>query len=354
MKILFLSHTHAFGAFRVGSHHLSGVMARLGNDVVHYSTPFSAFHRWARKVGDDSGWAGLDRPRIDESGVTHVSPSVLVPAGIRARSIHRDLARRGLETEFDLVLIDQPLLWEPGLRNLGKLLVYRPTDLYPLGRKAVLQDKILRFVDGVIGTSQPVTDQFSNVTIPKLTLENGVDSTFTSKYLSKNRRDIAIFVGAFDGRFDLEVVELLAGSNGNWEFLLAGPGGPDKLSLPSNVRVLGAVNYFDLPLLMDEAKIGLLPLSSDPLNAGRSPMKLYEYLASGLNVVTTRTKVLRADPDNGIFAYQGKQDAVVQFRAAAKADAPNERGRLLAEKYTWESKAEQLLEFVQELPIRTK
>ncbi len=44
-RILFLSHTHAFGPFRVGSHHYARTLARGGAEVVHLSTPLSPAHR---------------------------------------------------------------------------------------------------------------------------------------------------------------------------------------------------------------------------------------------------------------------------------------------------------------------
>ena len=44
-RILFLSHSHPFGAFRVGSHHYARVLSERGADVVHLSTPISLIHR---------------------------------------------------------------------------------------------------------------------------------------------------------------------------------------------------------------------------------------------------------------------------------------------------------------------
>lgn len=44
-RVLFLSHSHTFGAFRVGSHHYAREFARLGADVVHLDTDFARASR---------------------------------------------------------------------------------------------------------------------------------------------------------------------------------------------------------------------------------------------------------------------------------------------------------------------
>src|SRR5690606_11227582 len=49
-RILFLSHSHSFGPFRVGSHHLARTLAQRGAEVVHLSTPISVAHRVTGRV----------------------------------------------------------------------------------------------------------------------------------------------------------------------------------------------------------------------------------------------------------------------------------------------------------------
>jgi glycosyltransferase involved in cell wall biosynthesis len=79
------------------------------------------------------------------------------------------------------------------------------------------------------------------------------------------------------------------------EFIIIG-GGPDCATIAAsplrNLRLLGPRPYAMLPAYLQHAHAGILPLNDHPANAGRSPMKLYEYAAAGLPVLATRTPEL--------------------------------------------------------------
>jgi hypothetical protein len=97
-----------------------------------------------------------------------------------------------------------------------------------------------------------------------------------------------VYVGALDRRFDWPTVAGLARSAPTVRIDIFGPAASRPPSLPANVFLPGPVDYTDLPRTLARYRVGLLPLSDEETNIGRSPMKLYEYLASGLNVLTRR------------------------------------------------------------------
>jgi len=103
------------------------------------------------------------------------------------------------------------------------------------------------------------------------------------------------YAGAIDFRFDAELVVRLAKARPEIEFVIIGSG-TDSHSLAApdlqNLRWLGTRPYAQLPAYLQHANVGLLPLNDHPANAGRSPMKLYEYAAAGLSVLATRTQEL--------------------------------------------------------------
>jgi hypothetical protein len=79
-RMVFASHTASIGVFRVGSHHLSRELSRMGNDVVHVSTPVSLAH--LAKVRDpvvrsrlDASRHRRDRFHLDCGGRISASPS---------------------------------------------------------------------------------------------------------------------------------------------------------------------------------------------------------------------------------------------------------------------------------------
>lgn len=354
-RILFLAHSHAFGPFRVGSHHYARALARAGADVVHLSTPISLAHRLTGRV-DRAATAALPSGATrDADGVVHVVPRTTVPRPYGTFRVTRALERSGIRPEFDAVLLDQPLLWDDSVRTLAPRLVYRPTDLYPDGLKARLQREIVAAADGLVATSPEVFHGLGALDIPSLVLPNGVDAArFTSAAgaAPAERPATAVYVGALDARFDGNRVIAWADAHPTVRFVIAGPGAVPPAPLPPNVQVPGAVAYDELPALLREARVGLLPLSDDPLNAGRSPMKLYEYLAAGLAVVSRETPVLRQDAAAGVFTYAGPDDADSALAAALAHPSPNLAGVACAADETWEAKSAALMVFVDALPAR--
>ena len=178
-RVLFLSHTHVFSDFRVGSHHYARELARLGADVVHLSTPISLAHRLTGRIPRAVSTAVPRHAHRDDDGVTHLVPRTALPRPWGTFRVARALTRARIEPRFDAVLIDQPLLWDDSVRGLSDTLVYRPTDLYPDGLKHTLQDRILASADAVVATSGAVLRGLGHLTLPSLVIENGVDLAAT-------------------------------------------------------------------------------------------------------------------------------------------------------------------------------
>lgn len=351
-RVLFLSHSHAFGAFRVGSHHYARTLAHRGAEVVHLSTPLSLAHRLTGRVSRAAAGATPKGPVRDDDGVTHLVPRSVLPHPYGRFRVTRELARRGIRSSFDAVLIDQPLLWDDSVRSLSPRLVYRPTDLYPSGVKQELQRAILAAADAVVATSSEVLGGLGGFDGPSLVLGNGVDASrfATSAVDDGPRPAVCVYVGALDARFDWHRLAAWARSRPDVRFVVAGPPAAPPAPLPANVELIGAVAYDELPALLRGARVGLLPLSDDPLNAGRSPMKLYEYLAAGLSVVARETPVIRSDAAAGVFTYSPAVDADDALRRALANTSPNAAGGVRATAQDWNAKTDALLGFLAGLP----
>ncbi|QAY61834.1 glycosyltransferase [Microbacterium protaetiae] len=346
--ILFLSHSHAFGPFRVGSHHYARTLALSGADVVHLSTPISLAHRATRRVSHAMDAAVPRGAYRDADGVTHLVPRTTLPRPYGPFRVARELTRQGIDPAFDAVLVDQPLLWDDSVRALAPRLVYRPTDLYPSGEKQRLQRSIVAAADGIVATSGEVLRALGPLDVPSLVLENGVDTQHfgAGDDLRDKRQAMCVYVGALDDRFDWAQLDAWARTHPDVRFALAGVGASSPPPVAANVDVLGPVPYGELPALLHGARVGLLPLSDDPLNAGRSPMKLYEYLAAGLSVVARETPVISADETSGLFTYAGSGEADAAIGGALRHPSPNLAGIQRAASESWTAKTESLEAFV--------
>jgi glycosyltransferase involved in cell wall biosynthesis len=96
----------------------------------------------------------------------------------------------------------------------------------------------------------------------------------------------AVYAGVVQERVDLDLLERTAAV---MPTVVAGPMPPetrDRLSR-AGVVCLGPMRPQHLPALFAQASVALLPHVVDDLTTSMDPIKLYEYLASGLPVVAT-------------------------------------------------------------------
>jgi teichuronic acid biosynthesis glycosyltransferase TuaH len=348
-KILFLSHSNRFGAFRVGSHHLSAELARQGHDVYHVSTPVSAAHVVTKRVSPSSRAASRAGWTEQAVGLHDLVPATLAPAGVPGgNAMSRTLALLPYR-RFDVIFLDQPLMWSPRLTALTDRLVYRPTDVYGSGRKKALQAEAVRASRGIVATSEEVLRRLNAPeSTPVAVIPNGVDVRHFSTP-SPDRADVAVYVGALDSRFDSDAIVTLAEAFPAWRFDVYGPGQADLVRHPANIFVRGSLEYARLPSVLAAARIGLLPLSSDDANAGRSPMKLYEYLASGLSVLSSSTPTIRQNDEACLLTYSSQDEMIRKFQVLTGGASPNITGREVARDHGWEAKSQALLRFAEEL-----
>lgn len=344
-RVVFISHTHAGGIFRVGSHHLAREFSLRGYDVAHVSTPFSIAHAALGKGADGRREQSLLGAQRDEHGVLQLVPRTIFPARFStARYLHRSLRDTGF-LGARLMLVDQPLMSAGPLTRFAKTVVYRPTDLYPSGAAATKQRALLKRAHGVIATSAEVLQALPIAgDLPRMTVENGVEfSRFAVP--PANDRFGAVYVGALDERFDWEAIRRFALAVPGAPVRLAGPCSSAPSNLPPNVEVLGSVPYEDVPSLLASARVGLLPLSDAPSNRGRSPMKLFEYLAAGLRVVTRETPVTAERNLPGVTTYRTSDLGAKLYAREHEHGGTNTAGIETARLQDWSAKADEVESF---------
>src|SRR4029079_4159100 len=127
--------------------------------------------------------------------------------------------------------------------------------------------------------------------------------------LSGLRRPRVGYVGLLSHFLDFEVLEAIRASLRGGTLVLIGPGSPatdaavGDLARRSGVAVLGPRPYDDLPAYLQGLDAGVIPFrAKDPYVQGINPNKVYQYLASGLPVVTTPVLDLTPQPPHLQFA----------------------------------------------------
>ena len=158
-----------------------------------------------------------------------------------------------------------------------------------------------------------------------------------------------IYWGTVDKWFDWEKVISIATSDPNVIVKILGVYKFLPRELPSNVRLLGAISYNQLSGYAEDCKIGIIPFSNrdqDFINS-ISPIKLYEYLACNLIVISSSL------PEALIYAQDGivhiadtKEEFLRQYKKASMTyDSPKLRARRKAiiSANSWSSRFHQMI-----------
>jgi glycosyltransferase involved in cell wall biosynthesis len=136
------------------------------------------------------------------------------------------------------------------------------------------------------------------------------------------------FAGVVDERLDLNLLNTLAHSRPEWNFVIIGPTAKiDPGSLPryANIHYLGLKPYEELPLYLSGWDVGLMPFALNDSTRYISPTKTPEYLAAGRQVVSTPVAdVVRPYGDLGLVYIASTPDeyAVAIESALRRADNP--------------------------------
>jgi UDP-galactopyranose mutase len=120
------------------------------------------------------------------------------------------------------------------------------------------------------------------------------------------------FAGVIDERFDITLIDTVAGRHPDWHFVLLGPVVKiDPCTLPThpNIHYLGARSYEQLPAYLSFWDIALIPFADNAATRFISPTKTPEYLSAGLPVISTPIKdVVDTYGVNGMVAIVTNAD----------------------------------------------
>lgn len=181
-------------------------------------------------------------------------------------------------------------------------------------------------------------------------IRNGVDLGHFQP-VPGGKSKVVGYVGSLDDWFDLEAVWQAALDHPGAEFVFLGRIENAKVkqleTLP-NVRFYGEIPYARLPGYLAEFDIALIPFLITPLTLATNPIKLYEYFACGLPVVSTALPEVRQYSELLYLAQSAQEFSDQVGRALAESDAAlREARRAAARQESWQARADQLLDAVE-------
>lgn len=178
---------------------------------------------------------------------------------------------------------------------------------------------------------------------------------FTPPDLPPLGRAVIGYMGAVASWCDLELLDQLALNFSDCSLLIIGPlYNVRNIPLRPNIHWLGYKSYEELVYYASYFDVGIIPFKQSDMTAAVNPIKMWEYMAMGIPVVTTALPETQKY-SNELYYSSGRQDFINNVRRALKNEnwEKCEQRMTRARENSWMSRAEYMLEAIQE-GIRTK
>jgi glycosyltransferase involved in cell wall biosynthesis len=182
---------------------------------------------------------------------------------------------------------------------------------------------------------------------------SGVDAEhWASARRPRPKTKVAGYVGVIDERLDLELIAGLARLLPDWEIRMIGPViekiDIDAVPRAPNIVYLGKQEYEDLPRLLGELDVALMPFALNESTRSISPTKTLEYFAAGLPVVSTRVADVVADYGEVVELADDSEGFAAACVRALEEDTAEVAARVepLLQERSWDTTAARMEEIL--------
>ena len=316
MKALFLESLPYESAFRVGSHHYATRFLTHDWECMWLSHPLSPLHLVHPVKRDfEVRMRSWRSGPIDYGRLAYYSPMTLLPSTplplLRSWAVARSsvrltvpnarsmVGRRGFDSP-DLVWLTNPI-YQPLAERLQAgcraVRVADDTTAFENVPDSVreLEDAALADADVIFAVASSVRDRLAERYANVVHLPNGVEFERFSAHTDEPADLAAIpgprvlYVGATEYWFDAALLAECARALPDASFLLVGPESArvtEAVADLRNVHLLGPRPYAEVPAYMRACDVGIVPFVRSDMVDAIHPIKVYEYLAAGLPVVS--------------------------------------------------------------------
>ncbi len=275
------------------------------------------------------------------------------------RSIRQALGRLG-RTDAPVVVTGSPPS-APAIPGLGAAAViyFCMDDFSHLAgvSSAMLEGfetALLAFADATVATARRLTESKAPATKRVHYLPQGVNYSHFAHLRPEPRdlrdlpRPLIGFAGGVSSCCDLSLLREVADRHPDGSVVLVGPVVVDVGALDrDNIHLLGSRSYADLPAYVQQFDVGLIPYILNDWTRSVDPLKLLEYLAAGVPVVSTDIPEVRKYSDFVSVAPTRAQFLAEVDRALGGRDLErSERGRECARGNSWSQRATEFLNLV--------
>jgi glycosyltransferase involved in cell wall biosynthesis len=222
-----------------------------------------------------------------------------------------------------------------------------------------MERSLVRKVHGCVAVSEHLRDHIERRGRSSELLTHGVDLEFWRNAQGEADLDISgdeaegpwiVFWGLIDERLDSEWLLALAEQMTQGTILLVGPVQrvDAELKRHPRIRLLGPLAYRDLPTLARQADVLVMPYRQMPATEAMQPLKMKEYLATGLPCVVSRLPATEEWSDclDVVDSEESFAETVID-RAEKGVPGSQLAARVRLEHEDWNAKSEQFKRIIE-------
>ena len=348
------------------------IMRRMGAEVLYFDPPVTL----AAPLKDRSLRPALtayrrEQPAPQENITVCSLPPVLpfgnrfrfinrINQGLTARFVRRTMKKRGFGADS--------ILWMylPGHCDLVRRIpaaarIYTCVDRHSGYKGQIdpalvdgMEEALCRDCDAVAATAQGLYDRLKPFCRDITLIPNGANYELFAQAqtpqpvpeaLADIRGPVLGFIGALQECIDYPLLRSLAQARPDCTLVFIGREHPDAAvdrirDLP-NVRLLGLKPQKELPAYLARFDVCLNPFRAGNLARDVSPLKFYEYLATGKPVVSTPEPLQVRDFADAVCIADGEEAFIAAVDEALTADTPERREKRIAyaKNCSWDARA---------------
>jgi len=147
--------------------------------------------------------------------------------------------------------------------------------------------------DRIVVSSSGLAEKFHAMKDKLCIVKNGADTDLFRAGLNPERQTQKTvgFIGSLDERVDYTLLKELILKNPDWNFVFAGrvvdSRAEELTKISPHVKLLGAMSLESLVPVVRSFTVGIIPFVLDEFTRTIYPLKINEYLAAGLPVIST-------------------------------------------------------------------
>lgn len=229
----------------------------------------------------------------------------------------------------------------------------------------VNKNKIIQLENDLMNKVDMIVSSAKNLLVPSTPqkrveyLPHGVDyehftnsnsSNVNSKMFSDLPSPKIGFFGLLNSWIDFDLIFKIAGQRPTWNFILIGPSQLPQSTLPcsKNIIYTGPVDYELIPSCAAYFDVALIPFKINKLTLAVNPLKLMEYFAIGLPVVSTPLPEVKKYSDL-VYIGSDTESMIISIEKALseKTNEKKIKRKEMAQKNSWESKSYLLQKWIE-------